>query len=62
MVHAVSTVGERRFIHRTRTIKQMVCPQWSEAFYAELPEDFDAVRLQMSIYGATAGLQPDRPR
>lgn len=54
MVHAVSTQGARHFVHRTRTIKQMICPQWSEAFYAAIPEDFDCARLQVSIYGATA--------
>lgn len=54
MVHAVSTIGERQFIHRTRTIKQLTCPQWSEAFYSPLPEDFDTARLQISVYGATA--------
>lgn len=54
MVHAVSTHGARHFVHRTRTIKLMICPQWSEAFYAAIPEDFDCARLQVSVYGATA--------
>ena len=54
IVHAVSTQGARHFVHRTRTIKQMVCPQWCEAFYSAIPEDFDCARLQISIYGATA--------
>eukprot|EP00438_Fugacium_kawagutii_P013253 Skav234493 [mRNA] locus=scaffold3731:155737:157858:+ [translate_table: standard] len=54
MVHAVSTNGVRHFVHRTRIIKQMICPQWSEAFYAAMPEDFDCARLQVSVYGATA--------
>eukprot|EP00439_Symbiodinium_sp_Y106_P086087 s29_g31.t1 len=38
VVHVISTTAAKIFVHRTRAIKQMTCPQWNEAFYAELPE------------------------
>jgi len=55
VVHVISTTAAKIFVHRTRAIKQMTCPQWNEAFYAELPEGFDAARLQLSVYAITAG-------
>ncbi|CAJ1395029.1 unnamed protein product, partial [Effrenium voratum] len=54
VVHAISTQGGRHFVHRTRSMKQLACPQWHEAFYAGIPEDFEVARLQLGVYGLNA--------
>mmetsp|Transcript_23555 Transcript_23555/g.42511 ORF Transcript_23555/g.42511 Transcript_23555/m.42511 type:complete len:814 (+) Transcript_23555:144-2585(+) len=50
IVEAVSRVGEKIFIHRTRSITAKLNPEWGEAFYFRVPDDFEANRIVFSIF------------
>eukprot|EP00441_Pelagodinium_beii_P003887 CAMPEP_0197701386 /NCGR_PEP_ID=MMETSP1338-20131121/123129_1 /TAXON_ID=43686 ORGANISM="Pelagodinium beii, Strain RCC1491" /NCGR_SAMPLE_ID=MMETSP1338 /ASSEMBLY_ACC=CAM_ASM_000754 /LENGTH=928 /DNA_ID=CAMNT_0043285077 /DNA_START=27 /DNA_END=2810 /DNA_ORIENTATION=+ len=42
--------GQKFFMHRTRVIKDTICPNWSEAFYFAVPYDCDVKRVIISIF------------
>eukprot|EP00928_Gymnodinium_smaydae_P021225 TRINITY_DN18260_c0_g1_i1.p1 TRINITY_DN18260_c0_g1~~TRINITY_DN18260_c0_g1_i1.p1 ORF type:complete len:999 (+),score=203.62 TRINITY_DN18260_c0_g1_i1:229-3225(+) len=41
---------EPLFVHRTRIIKDTLCPFWDEHFHAVIPEDFDLYMLLFTVY------------
>eukprot|EP00930_Biecheleria_cincta_P037540 TRINITY_DN25783_c0_g1_i2.p1 TRINITY_DN25783_c0_g1~~TRINITY_DN25783_c0_g1_i2.p1 ORF type:complete len:874 (-),score=138.16 TRINITY_DN25783_c0_g1_i2:185-2722(-) len=50
LIQALTVSGEKAFIHRTRVIKNTQNPNWEEAFYFPVPNDFFVSRLQLSVY------------
>ncbi|CAJ1404163.1 unnamed protein product [Effrenium voratum] len=50
IVEAMSRNAEKIFVHRTRVVKNKLCPEWNEVFYMALPPTFELNRLMFSIY------------
>lgn len=50
VVEALSRTAGKLFLHRTRVIKQKLCPEFNETFYMPIPQGFECNRIMFSIY------------
>jgi len=50
IVEGVSHTGERVFIHRTRYLKDILCPVWNESFHYVVPIEEQVHKLLFSVY------------
>ena len=65
VVEAISRTAGKLFLHRTRVVKQKLCPEFNETFYMPIPQGFECNRIMFSVYdrdetmGAIYGSQVD---
>lgn len=50
IVEGLSDTGQRCFIHRTRYIKDCLCPCWSETFHYIVPADQQVTKLLFTVF------------
>lgn len=52
IVDGVTRTAETCFIHRTRIVKDTMCPEWSESFCWAVPAHLEITRLVFTVYHA----------
>lgn len=50
VVEALSRTAGKLFLHRTRVVKQKLCPDFNETFYMPIPQGFECNRIMFSVY------------
>jgi len=55
VVEAASSTGVKVLVHRTRCIRNRLCPRWNEAFYSIVPAQMEVDRLILTIMDCEMG-------